>query len=200
MSKIEQVVKDLQRGKMVIVVDDRTRENEGDLTMAAQRVTPTAINFMITQGRGLVCLALTRERAKVLKLPLMVQQNTATFHTQFTISVDAVKGTTTGISASDRAQTILTAIDPKTRPKDLRRPGHMFPLVAARDGVIERAGHTEAAVDLARLAGCTPAGVLCEVLDRNGRSARLPYLQLFAQRHDLHIISVQELIKYRRSL
>ena len=184
---MEDVLADIRAGKMVIVVDDDNRENEGDLVMAAEKVTPEAINFMAKFGRGLICLALTEEKADELDLPPMVERNTAKLGTAFTVSVDAAEGVTTGISAADRAHTILTAVRPQAKPQDLVRPGHVFPLRAKNGGVLVRAGHTEAAIDLARLAGLTPAGVICEIMNDDGTMARLPQLLQFKKRHNLKI-------------
>ncbi|HEY7472734.1 MAG TPA: bifunctional 3,4-dihydroxy-2-butanone-4-phosphate synthase/GTP cyclohydrolase II [Gemmatimonadota bacterium] len=195
---IEDALEALQAGRILIVVDDEDRENEGDFIMAAERVTAEAINFMAREGRGLVCVPMTGERAAGLGLEPMVLENTALHETAFTVSVDARAGTTTGISAADRAATIRALVDPGTRPADLARPGHVFPLIAKNGGVLRRAGHTEATVDLARLAGLAPAGVLCEVIDDDGTMARLPRLLQIAQRHDLRIITIEDLIKYRR--
>ena len=182
---------------MIIVVDDETRENEGDLTIAAEYVTPEIINFMAKYGRGLICMPMTTERLDQLDLPLMVSQNTARFDTAFCVSIEAKKETSTGISAGDRAITVRTAIDPKTQPSDLARPGHMFPLRARPGGVLVRAGQTEAAVDLARISGLTPAGVICEIMNDDGTMARVPELIKFAQQHDLLMITIADLIKYR---
>jgi len=186
-----------RNGQMIIVVDDEDRENEGDLTIAAEKVTPEAINFMAKYGRGLVCLSMTPERLDELEVPLMVSQNTSRFETAFCITFEAKGRTTTGISAADRAATVLTAIDPATRPNDLLRPGHIFPLRARSGGVIERAGQTEAAVDLARIAGLYPAGVICEIMNEDGTMARMPELAKFAKKHGLLIITIADLIKYR---
>src|SRR5215831_5403659 len=196
-SSIEQAVEDLRAGKFVIVVDDEDRENEGDLVLAAQRVTPEAINFMAREGRGLICLALTEERCDELELPPMVEQNTSNFGTAFTVSIEARGRTTTGISAADRAATVAAAIDPKTRPSDLLRPGHMFPLRAQAGGVLKRAGQTEASVDLCRIASLTPAAVLCEVMNEDGTMARVPDLTAFCRRHGLVMITVADLIRHR---
>jgi 3,4-dihydroxy 2-butanone 4-phosphate synthase/GTP cyclohydrolase II len=182
---------------MVILVDDEDRENEGDLTMAAEKVTPAAINFMAKEGRGLICLSLTPERVEHLQLPMMTTDNTSSFGTAFTISIEAKKGVTTGISAADRAKTIRTAIDPKSGPEDLARPGHVFPLRAKKGGVLQRAGQTEGSVDLARLAGLNPSGVICEIMNDDGTMARVPHLQEFAKKHALKIITVKDLIAYR---
>jgi len=194
---IEDAIQAVRDGQMIIVVDDEDRENEGDLTIAAEKVTPEAINFMAKYGRGLVCLSMTPERLDELEVPLMVSQNTSRFETAFCIPIEAKGRTTTGISAADRAATVLTAIDPATRPNDLLRPGHMFPLRARSGGVIERAGQTEAAVDLARIAGLYPAGVICEIMNEDGTMARMPELAKFAKKHGLLIITIADLIKYR---
>jgi 3,4-dihydroxy 2-butanone 4-phosphate synthase/GTP cyclohydrolase II len=196
-SAIEAALEEIRRGRMVIVVDDAERENTGDLTLAAERVTPEAINFMARHARGLVCVPMTEERLDELDVPLMVEKNTAHFGTAFCVSVEARTGVSTGISAADRARTVEVLIDPSTRPADLARPGHMFPLRAVRGGVLRRAGQTEAAVDLARLAGLRPAGVICEVLNEDGSLARLPQLARFARQHDLRIITIADLILYR---
>jgi 3,4-dihydroxy 2-butanone 4-phosphate synthase/GTP cyclohydrolase II len=196
---IEEAVDDIRQGKMVILVDDEDRENEGDLTMAAEKVTPEAINFMARYGRGLICLSLTPERLTELRIPQMVEDidNTSLFGTAFTVSIEARRGVTTGISAADRATTILTAINPKTKPEDLVRPGHVFPLRAKAGGVLERAGQTEGSVDLARLAGLTPAGVICEIMNDDGTMARVPQLMEFAARFGMKIITIKDLIQYR---
>ena len=200
LATIPEAIADFQAGKFVIIVDDEDRENEGDLCLAAEKVTPEAINFMARFGRGLICIAMTGERLDELRLPLMVpeQANTSGFGTGFTISVEARHGTTTGISAQDRARTVQVLIDPATRPEDLIRPGHMFPLRARPGGVLVRAGQTEASVDLAKLAGLYPAAVICEIMSDDGTMARLPELEKFAGQHDLKIISVEQLIAYRR--
>jgi 3,4-dihydroxy 2-butanone 4-phosphate synthase/GTP cyclohydrolase II len=198
-SRIEEALEDIRHGKMVILVDDEDRENEGDLTMAAEKVTPEAINFMAKYGRGLICLSLTEERLGELRLPMMVSENTSRFQTGFTISVDACRGVTTGISAADRACTILTTIDETTQPEDLVSPGHIFPLRARKGGVLVRTGQTEGSVDLARLAGLKPTGVICEVMNDDGTMARMPDLQIFAQQHGLKIVTIADLIKYRLS-
>ncbi len=195
---IEEALADFRDGKIVIVVDDDDRENEGDLCVAAARVTREHINFMVTHGRGLVCVALTPERLDELDLHAMVAENTASLGTSFTVSVDAKRNTTTGISAQDRAETIRQLIAPETRPRDLARPGHVFPLRAQPGGVLTRAGHTEAVVDLARLAGLYPAGVLCEIMDEDGSMARVPILLKMAERFHLKIITIRDLIEYRR--
>jgi 3,4-dihydroxy 2-butanone 4-phosphate synthase/GTP cyclohydrolase II len=194
---IEAAVEEFRQGRIVIIVDDEDRENEGDLAIAAEKVTPEAINFMARFGRGLICLAMTEERCRELDLPLMVEDNTSTFGTAFTISIEARGKVTTGISAADRAATILTAIDPATRPEDLLRPGHVFPLRARKGGVLKRAGQTEASVDLAMLAGLTPAGVICEIMNDDGTMARVPDLAKFAELHGLLMITVSDLISYR---
>ncbi len=199
-SRIEDALEDIRRGRMVIVVDDEDRENEGDIIMAAEFVTPESINFIARHARGLICAALEEERADELHLAFMVQENTAKMGTPFTVSVDAVRGTTTGISAHDRAATIRALIDPGTRPQDLARPGHIFPLRAARGGVLRRAGHTEAAVDLTRLAGLRSAGVLCEIMAEDGSMARIPELVEIAKKHGLRIITICDLIEYRRRM
>src|SRR2546427_2481401 len=196
---IESVVADLQKGKMVIVVDDADRENEGDLLMAAQFVTPEAINFMAKHGRGLICVPTTSERLQQLGIERMVQQNRETFKTDFQISVDAARGITTGISAADRAATIRIMADPTAVPEDLVQPGHVFPLRARPGGVLQRAGPTEAAVDLVKLAGCRPIGVICEIMSDDGSMARLPELLKFAGQHRLKICTIADLIKFRRT-
>ncbi len=198
-STIEEGLEDIRQGKMVILVDDEDRENEGDLTMAAEKVTPEAINFMAKYGRGLICLSLTEARLNELRLPMMVFENTSRFQTAFTISIDARRGVTTGISAADRACTILTAIDDETKPEDLVAPGHIFPLKAREGGVLVRTGQTEGSVDLARLAGLKPAGVICEIMKDDGTMARMPDLQIFAKEHGLKIVTIADLIKYRLS-
>jgi len=195
---IQSAVEDILVGRMVVVVDDEDRENEGDLTIAAERITPEAVNFMARFGRGLICLAMTVERLDELDLYPMARRNTARFGTAFTESIDALgRGVTTGISAYDRAETIRCAIDPATRPSDLGRPGHIFPLRAREGGVLARPGQTEAAVDLARLAGLTPAGVICEIMNDDGTMARVPDLAEFCMRHSLKMITVADLIEYR---
>jgi 3,4-dihydroxy 2-butanone 4-phosphate synthase / GTP cyclohydrolase II len=191
-------IEDIRSGRMIVVVDDEDRENEGDLTMAADKITPEAINFMAKFARGLICLAMTPERLDYLNLPQMTRHNTSLFSTAFTESIDALgHDVTTGISAYDRAATILCAIDPHTRPSDLARPGHVFPLRAQPGGVLTRRGQTEAAVDLSRLAGLTPAGVICEVMNNDGTMARVPDLVEFCRIHDMKMISVEQLIRYR---
>jgi 3,4-dihydroxy 2-butanone 4-phosphate synthase/GTP cyclohydrolase II len=194
---VETALEDIRAGRMVVVIDDEDRENEGDLTMAAEKITPDAINFMAKYGRGLVCLAMTEERLDYLRLGQMSAENTSTFGTAFTESIDAKDGVTTGISAYDRSQTIQVAIDPATRPNDLARPGHVFPLRARKGGVLVRAGQTEASVDLARLAGLVPAGVICEVMSEDGTMARVPELTEFCRCHDMKMLTVAELIRYR---
>jgi 3,4-dihydroxy 2-butanone 4-phosphate synthase/GTP cyclohydrolase II len=198
-SAIEKALEDICQGKMVILVDDEDRENEGDLTMAAEKVTPEAINFMARYGRGLICLSLTDERLNELRLPMMVSENTSRFQTAFTVSIDAHKGVTTGISAADRATTILTAIDDQFQPDDLVSPGHIFPLRARKGGVLVRTGQTEGSVDLARLAGLKPAAVICEIMNDDGTMARMPDLQIVAEKHNLKIVTIADLIKYRLS-
>jgi 3,4-dihydroxy 2-butanone 4-phosphate synthase/GTP cyclohydrolase II len=195
---IDDVLRDIRAGKMVIVTDDADRENEGDLVMAAEKVTTEAVNFMATHGRGLVCAPLSEERAEQLGLQRMVVENRETYRTDFTVTVDAAKGITTGISAHDRARTIAVLVDPDAKPADLVQPGHVFPLRAKAGGVLRRAGHTEASVDLARLAGLQPAGVICEILSPDGASMRLPELMEFKKRHRLRICTIQDLIAYRR--
>jgi 3,4-dihydroxy 2-butanone 4-phosphate synthase/GTP cyclohydrolase II len=195
---VEDAIQDIRDGKMLIVVDDEDRENEGDLVMAAERVTPEAINFMETHGRGWVCVPLLPDRLEQLDLPMMVQHNTTRHGTAFTVTVDARHGTTTGISVNDQATTIRTLVDPSARPSDLLRPGHVRPLRANPGGVLKRAGHTEATVDLAKLAGLFPAGVLCEIKNADGSMARLPQLMQFAAQHGMRILTIADLIKYRR--
>jgi 3,4-dihydroxy 2-butanone 4-phosphate synthase/GTP cyclohydrolase II len=195
---IDEALDALRRGEIIIVVDDEDRENEGDFIMAAERVTPEAINFVAKHGRGLVCLAATSQRMQQLDLEPMVEQNTAALATHFTVSVDAAKGTTTGISAHDRARTVQVFIDPHTRPEDLARPGHIFPLEAQAGGVLRRAGHTEAAVDLCQAAGLYPAGILCEIMADDGSMARLPELREIADHFDLKLITIADLIRWRR--
>ncbi len=196
---IEAAVKDIRAGRMVVVLDDEDRENEGDLVMAAERVTPEAINFMARHARGLICVPLTRDRLDQLMIPSMVPDNTDQLQTAFTVSVDAKKGTTTGISAADRSATVRALIDPYTRPEDLSRPGHIFPLRAREGGVLVRAGHTEASLDLARLAGLAPAGVICEIMSDDGTMARAPELHRFARHHRLRIVTIKDLIRYRQA-
>src|SRR5262245_45318034 len=196
---IESVVADLRNGRMVIVIDEADRENEGDLIMGAQSVTPAAVNFMAKHGRGLICVPTTSERLQQLGIERMVRENRETFKTDFQISVDAARGISTGISAADRAQTIRIMSDPTAVPEDLVQPGHVFPLRARAGGVLQRAGHTEAAVDLVRLAGCRPIGVICEIMSDDGSMARLPELGRFARKHRLKLCTIADLIKYRRS-
>ncbi len=194
---IEQAIKEIEAGRMVILVDDEDRENEGDLTMAAEKVTPEAINFMAKYGRGLICLPMSVDMVDRLELPLMVEHNTSRFHTGFTISIEARKGVTTGISAADRATTILAAVADDAKPRDLVRPGHIFPLRARNGGVMVRAGQTEGAVDLSRLAGLKPAGVICEIMDDDGTMARMPALEKFSEEHGIGICTIEDLIEYR---
>jgi len=194
---VDEAVDDVAAGKMVILVDDEDRENEGDLCMAAEKISAEAINFMAKYGRGLVCLSLTPERVDELNLPMMTDDNTSAFGTAFTVSIEAKRGVTTGISAADRAKTIKTAIDSKTKPEDLSRPGHVFPLKARPGGVLQRAGQTEGSVDLARLARLYPAGVICEIMSEDGTMARVPELMEFAKRHNLKIVTIKDLIRYR---
>jgi 3,4-dihydroxy 2-butanone 4-phosphate synthase / GTP cyclohydrolase II len=194
---VEQAIKDIRDGKMVILVDDEDRENEGDLTMAAEKATPEAINFMAKYGRGLICLSMTSQQCDQLELPLMVKNNTSPFQTGFTISIEARKGVTTGISAADRATTILTAVADGATAADLVRPGHIFPLRARDGGVMVRVGQTEGSVDLARLAGLKPAGVICEIMDDDGTMARMPTLEVFSKQHGLGIVTIADLVAYR---
>ena len=197
MTSIEEALDDIRNGRLVIVVDDEDRENEGDLTVAAEKVTPEIINFMVRHGRGLVCVAMTPERLDELHVPLMVEENTARYGTAFCVSVEAKHRVSTGISAADRAATVQALVDPKTRASDLARPGHMFPLRSQKGGVLKRAGQTEAAVDLARLAGLYPAGVICEVMNEDGTMARVPDLEKFSKLHGVRMITIADLIKYR---
>lgn len=196
-SRIEDALEDLRQGKMVILVDEADRENEGDLIIAAEKATPETINFMAKYGRGLICLSMTEEKANELDLPLMVSDNSSNFKTAFTVSIEARRGVTTGISAADRATTILAAIADDAKPEDLSRPGHIFPLRAREGGVLVRAGQTEGSVDLARLAGLKPSGVICEIMNDDGTMARLPDLKKFAKEHELKIITTADVIKYR---
>src|ERR1700724_213160 len=196
-ARVEDAIAAMRAGKMVIVVHDEDRENEGDLTIAAEKITPEAINFMALYGRGLICLAMTPERLDALEIPPMVLQNSSRFETAFCVSIEARDRTTTGISAADRAATVLAAIDPLTKPSDLVRPGHVFPLRARSAGVLVRAGQTEAAVDLARIAGLRPAGVICAIMNEDGTMARVPQLTSYARQHDLLMITVADLIPYR---
>jgi 3,4-dihydroxy 2-butanone 4-phosphate synthase/GTP cyclohydrolase II len=194
---VEEALEAVRAGRMIIIVDDEDRENEGDLMVAAEKTTPEIVNFMARYGRGLICLPLTEERLDELQLPLMVSENTARFQTAFTVSIDAKAGVTTGISAADRARTVLAAVDPATKPEDLARPGHVFPLQAQEGGVLSRAGQTEAAVDLARMAGLAPAGVICEVMNEDGSMARMPQLGEVSRRFDIPILTIADLIRYR---
>jgi 3,4-dihydroxy 2-butanone 4-phosphate synthase/GTP cyclohydrolase II len=194
---VPEAVKQLKKGGMIIIVDDEDRENEGDLMIASEKITPEAVNFMATHGRGLICVSLTRQRAEALDLPLMVEENTSSFDTPFTVSVDARHNTTTGISAYDRAQTVRTLIDKKSTPSDLRRPGHIFPLRAEEGGVLVRAGQTEASLDLSRIAGLKPSGVICEIMKEDGTMARMPELLKFSRDFDIPVITVEEIIRYR---
>ena len=197
-SPIPEIIDEVRAGRVIILVDNEDRENEGDLMIAAEKVTPEVINFMAKNGRGLICLALTEQRCDELQLPLMVTENTSQFETAFTISIEAKKNVTTGISAADRATTVLTAVDPATGPDDLAKPGHIFPLRARNGGVLVRTGQTEGSVDLSRLAGLYPAGVICEVMKDDGTMARVPDLTKFAEKHGLKMCSIEDLIKYRR--
>jgi 3,4-dihydroxy 2-butanone 4-phosphate synthase/GTP cyclohydrolase II len=197
-TEIEKAIQQIKAGKMVILIDDAERENEGDLVFAAERVSPEAINFMAQYGRGLICAAITAERARALGLELMVQNNTSAHQTNFTVSIDAIAGTTTGISVFDRARTIEVLVDPQADPHALARPGHIFPLIAQDGGVLKRAGHTEAGVDLARLAGLYPAAVICEILNEDGTMARLPELVNFAKQHNMSLVTIADLIEYRK--
>ena len=197
LNTIEEAAQDIRAGKIIIIVDDEDRENEGDLVCAAEKVTPELINFMAVHGRGLVCLPLTEERCDELHLPPQTAENTSSMGTAFTISIEAKTGVTTGISAADRARTILTAVDPDSKPWDLARPGHVFPLRARRGGVLVRIGQTEASVDIARIARLNPSAVICEIMNDDGTMARLPELEIFAAKHDLKIISVADLVRYR---
>jgi len=196
-SRIEEVIKDIRAGRMVILVDDEDRENEGDLCMAAEAVTPEAINFMARFGRGLICLTLDRAQVKKLNLPMMVEKNKSPYETGFTVSIEARTGVTTGISAADRARTIQVAVNPEAKPEDIVSPGHIFPLRARRGGVLERTGQTEGSVDLARLAGMMPAGVICEIMKDDGTMARMPDLEKFAAEHDMKIATIADLVAYR---
>jgi 3,4-dihydroxy 2-butanone 4-phosphate synthase/GTP cyclohydrolase II len=196
-ARVEEALEAFRQGKMVILVDDEDRENEGDLCMAAEMITPEAINFMAKEGRGLICLSLTEERADHLSLPLMVTDNSSSFGTAFTISIEARQGVTTGISAADRARTVQVAIADDTTAADLARPGHIFPLRAKKGGVMVRAGQTEGSVDLARMAGLKPAGVICEIMNDDGTMARMPQLRKFAKQHQLHIVTIADMVAYR---
>jgi 3,4-dihydroxy 2-butanone 4-phosphate synthase/GTP cyclohydrolase II len=197
LERVQMAIDAIRRGEVVILVDDEGRENEGDLVMAAEKVTPEAINFMARFGRGLICLSLTEERLEELQIPMMVQHNTTPFGTAFTVSIEAATGITTGISAADRARTVQVAVDPASTPSDLVRPGHIFPLRARRGGVLVRTGQTEGSVDLARLAGLKPAGVICEIMNDDGTMARMDDLRRFAQEHHLLLVSIADLIQYR---
>lgn len=197
LSSIEDAARDIAGGKMIIIVDDEDRENEGDLVCAAEKVTPAIINFMATQGRGLICLPLTEERCDELRLSMQTNDNTSGFGTAFTVSIEAREGVTTGISAADRAQTILTAVNPQSTAADLARPGHVFPLRARKGGVLVRQGQTEASVDMSRIAGLNPSAVICEIMNEDGTMARMAELEVFAEKHDLKIISVADLVRYR---
>src|SRR4030042_1109472 len=195
---IEEAIEQIKQGKMIIVVDDADRENEGDLIMAAAQTKPEDVNFITREARGMLCVPITEARARELDLDYMVERNTALHQTPFTITIDYIHGTTTGISAFDRAKTIQALVDTKTQPKDFAKPGHVFPLIAKDGGVLKRAGHTEAAMDLARLAGLTPVGVLCEIMNEDGTMARAEKLKEFAKKHELKIITIADLIEYRR--
>lgn len=198
LAKIDDAIEDIRQGKMVVIVDDEDRENEGDLAMAAEMITPDAVNFMATEGRGLICVPMLSQRLDELRIPMMVYDNTARLGTAFTVSVDVLEGATTGISAHDRAATIKALIDSSTTPEDLARPGHIFPLRYMEGGVLKRAGQTEAVVDLARLAGLMPAGVICEIMADDGSMARMPQLEKFSAKHNIKIVSVADIIAYRR--
>ena len=198
LSPVADAIEDIKAGRMVLIVDDEDRENEGDLAMAAEMVTPESINFMATEGRGLICVPMMGQQLDHLRLPMMVQDNTARLATAFTVSVDALKGATTGISAHDRAVTVKALLDPNTRPEDLARPGHIFPLRYTEGGVLVRTGQTEAVVDLARLAGLYPAGIICEVMADDGTMARMPWLEKFSARHGIKLVTVADIIAYRR--
>ena len=197
LARIEDAIEDIRAGRFVIIVDDENRENEGDLAIAADKVTPEAINFMAKEGRGLICMPIVGERLDELAIPLMVQDNTSKNCTAFTVSIEAKRGVTTGISAADRAKTVQAVLDPNSQPADLARPGHIFPIRAREGGVLARAGHTEAIVDLSRLAGLYPAGVICEIMNADGTMARLPELEKIAEQHGLRIIAIRDLIAYR---
>ncbi len=196
-NRVQKAIEEIRQGKMVILCDDEDRENEGDLTMAAEKVTPDAINFMAKYGRGLICLTLTDEKCRQLDLPMMVQDNTSSFQTAFTVSVDAKQGVTTGISAADRSHTILTAIAGDAKPEDLSRPGHIFPLRAMEGGVLRRAGQTEGSIDLCKIAGMQPAGIICEIMKDNGEMARMPDLEKFSAEHNITIVTIADIIKYK---
>ena len=198
LASIDDAIKDIKAGKMVVIVDDEDRENEGDLAMAAELVTPEAVNFMAMEGRGLICVPIIPQRLEQLRIPMMTYNNTAPLGTAFTVSVDVLHGATTGISAHDRAATIKALIDPRTKPEDLAQPGHIFPLRYTEGGVLKRTGHTEAVVDLARLAGLQPAGVICEIVADDGNMARMPDLEKFAKKHDLKIVAIADIIAFRQ--
>uniref|UniRef100_UPI00258EC0AB 3,4-dihydroxy-2-butanone-4-phosphate synthase n=1 Tax=uncultured Marinobacter sp. TaxID=187379 RepID=UPI00258EC0AB len=198
LNSIEEIIEDIRQGKMVILMDDEDRENEGDLVMAAEHCTPEAINFMARFGRGLICMPMTRQRCEQLGLPLMVQQNASGFGTKFTLSIEAREGVTTGISAADRARTVQAAVARDAKASDLVQPGHIFPLMSDPGGVLSRAGHTEASCDLAALAGCEPAGVICEIMASDGAMAQMPELERLAEDQDLRIVTVADIIAYRR--
>ena len=195
---IEQAIKDLQRGKFIIVVDDEHRENEADLILAAEKATPSKINYMLKWARGIMCVPIIGHRLDELKIPMMVDHPDDKLHTPFTVSVDAKKNTTTGVSVDDRLETIKALLNPATKPEDLARPGHMFPLRAAEDGVLNRQGHTEASVDLCKLAGLYPAAIIAEIMNDNGSMAKLADIEEFAKKHDLNVITIEELVKYRK--
>ena len=197
--KIEDAIKDLQRGKLIIVVDDENRENEGDLVLAAEKVTPSKLNYMIQWAGGFMCVPIVKHRLDELNIPMMVPDNTDRYNTPFTVSVDAKDKTTTGVSVTDRLETIKTMISADSKPEDLARPGHIFPLRAAEDGVLERQGHTEAAVDLCKLSGLYPAAVICEIMNKDGSMAKLEDLEKFALKHELEIYTIKDLVKYRKS-
>lgn len=197
LATIDEAIEDIRNGRMIIIVDDEDRENEGDLVCAAEKITPEIISFMAVHGRGLICLPMTEERCDELQLSPQTSNNTSSMGTAFTISIEAREGVTTGISAADRAKTILTAVDPRSKASDLARPGHIFPLRAKRGGVLVRVGQTEASVDIARIAGLTPAAVICEIMNDDGTMARMPDLELFAEKHGLKIVSVADLVRYR---
>ena len=199
LDSVKDAIEDIRAGKMVIVIDDEDRENEGDLVFAAEKASPELVNFMATHGRGLICCAITPERAATLDLSLMAQENTCPYQTAFTVSVDAKDVTTTGISASDRYHTVARLADDQYKAEDFVRPGHMFPLIANKEGVLARRGQTEASVDLAKLAGLYPAGVICEIMNEDGTMSRLPELRLFAKKHDMKIISIDDMVKYIES-
>ncbi|MDD5399337.1 MAG: 3,4-dihydroxy-2-butanone-4-phosphate synthase, partial [Dehalococcoidia bacterium] len=198
LSPIPDIIKDVSAGKFIIIVDDENRENEGDLAIAAEKVTPQLINFMVTHARGLVCMPIIGKRLDELQIPPMVQENTSKYTTAFTVSIEAKNKTTSGISAFDRSATVKAVLDSKTRAEDIARPGHIFPLRAREGGVLVRAGHTEAVVDLARMAGLYPAGVICEILNEDGSMARLPQLEKMAEKYGIQIVSIADLITYRR--